>query len=84
MNYKRHVNGNTVDADNFALNLRAIRRRKEIKSCDFAKMVNMSERRLVSVENGKAAIRLDEALDVCDALNMDFFVMLKGVIQDVE
>lgn len=81
---KKVVNGNVVDADNFALNMCAIRHRRGIKANDFAREIGITERRLGDIESGNVHIRLYEALNVCDALKMDFFTMLKGVIQDVE
>lgn len=71
-------------ADNFVLNARAVRRRKGIRQDMFAKRLGMSARMLESIELGKTAIKLHDAINTADALETDFMTLLKGCIQDVE
>ena len=71
-------------ADNFALNARAVRRRKGIRQDMFAKRLGMSARMLESIEVGKTAIKLHDAINMADLLEMDFMTLMKGTIQDVE
>lgn len=71
-------------ADNFVLNARAVRRRKEIQMIELAKRVGMTPRMLESIELGKSAIKLHDAINISDALETDFMTLLKGCIQDVE
>lgn len=84
MNKKKPVSQGVKDADNFALNMRAVRRRKEIQIIDLAKAMHVTEYRIASIERGSCAIRLDEAIDASEILQEDFWKMLKGVIPDVE
>ena len=71
-------------ADNFVLNARAVRRRKGIRQDMFAKRLGMSARMLESIEVGKTAIKLHDAINMADLLEMDFMTLMKGTIQDVE
>lgn len=71
-------------ADNFVLNARAVRRRKEIQLIDLAKRAGMTPQTLEAVERGKTHIKLHDAVNIANVLNIDFMELLKGCIQDVE
>ena len=71
-------------ADNFVLNARAVRRRKEIQMDTLAKRLGMSARMLESIEFGKTAIKLHDAINMAELLETDFMTLLKGNIEDVE
>lgn len=71
-------------ADNFVLNARAVRRRKGIRQDMFAKRLGMSARMLESIEFGKTAIKLHDAINMAELLETDFMTLLKGNIEDVE
>ena len=71
-------------ADNFVLNMRAVRRRKEIQLIDLAKRASMTPQTLEAVERGKTHIKLHDAVNIANVLNIDFMELLKGCIQDVE
>lgn len=71
-------------ADNFVLNMRAVRRRKEILMIDLAKEANMTPRMLESIELGKTNLKLCDAVNIANVLKTDFMTLLKGCIQDVE
>lgn len=71
-------------ADNFVLNARAVRRRKDIQMDVLAKQLGMTARMLESIELGKTAIKLHDAVNVANILGMDFMNLLTGCIQDVE
>lgn len=84
MNKKKPVSQGVKDADNFALNMRAARRRKEIQIIDLAKAMHVTADRINAIEHGELTIRLDEAIDASEFLHEDFWNMMKGVIADVE
>ena len=71
-------------ADNFVLNARAVRRRKGIRQDMLAQRLGMSARMLESIEVGKTAVKLHDAINMAEMLETDFMTLLKGCIQDVE
>jgi len=71
-------------ADNFVLNARAVRRRKEMQIIDLANRAGMTARTLESIERGQTHIKLHDAVNIANALETDFMTLLKGCIQDVE
>lgn len=71
-------------ADNFVLNARAVRRRKEIQMIELAERVGITPRMLESIELGKTHIKLHDAVNIANVLETDFMTLLTGCIQDVE
>lgn len=71
-------------ADNFVLNARAVRRRKEIQMIELAERVGITPRMLESIELGKTYIKLHDAVNIANVLETDFMTLLTGCIQDVE
>lgn len=65
-------------ADFAARNLRAERSRLRWTQADLAKRLDWSQSKIAALENGQRRITLDQAVELCRALNVPLVKLLEG------